>query len=77
MGRPQLWQQRLSVRHCSSMCRRTEWNDALRPCEPIIPFHLFAGKEHANPPADVAENKDRIEAANKHIIILDEESWKV
>jgi hypothetical protein len=27
--------------------------------------------------ADVAENKDRIEAASKHIVILDKESLKV
>lgn len=27
--------------------------------------------------ADVAESKDRIDTANKHIVILDEEIWKV
>jgi hypothetical protein len=39
--------------------------------------HSFPGTKYADLLADAAENNEKIEAASKHIVILDEESWKV
>jgi hypothetical protein len=68
MGMPQLRQQRISVIVLPSANGQSEM---------ILCAHTREQSCFADLLADVAENKDRIEAASKHIVILDKESLKV